>query len=250
MNDNKNITLHTNQTMSVLRVAMKDFVAYFHSPIAYVVLCIYLFASGFTFFLNFFIENQLSLRLFFEQQPLILSIMVPAITMRIFSEERRTGSIELLFTLPISRMGLVIGKFLAAFFFLAVNLLLTLAYPISLVSLGQLDWGMIIGGYCGLLLTGAAYISIGMIISAITSDQIVSLIIGLAVCTLGLYGIGRPEIINVLPPVFARIVEYLSVSFHTKNLARGLIDVRDIIYFLSVITIGIYFTKYLITERD
>lgn len=249
MKTENNIANRTNQFLNVLSLAKKEFLAYFHSPIAYVVLCIYLGLSGYLFFDKFFLENQLTLRTFFEIQPLILSIMVPAITMRIFSEEWKAGSIELLFTLPISRMGLVIGKFLAAFLFLAVNLLLTLFYPISLTALGNLDWGMIFGGYFGLLLAGAAYIAIGMIISALTSDQIVSLIVGLLACFL-LYGMGRQEVLEFIPPVIARFVEYISVSFHTKNLARGLIDVRDIIYFFSVIAIGIYSTKLIITENN
>lgn len=250
MKDTNNASYHkTNTLYTTLSLAKKEFVAYFHSPIAYVVLCIYLGLSGYFFFDKFFLENQLSMRAFFELQPLILSIMVPAITMRIFSEEWKSGSIELLYTLPLSRMSMVLGKFFAAFVFLAVNLLFTLAYPISLSLMGNPDWGMIIGGYFGLLLAGAAYISIGMIISAVTSDQIVALIIGLLVCFL-LYGMGRPEILEFMPSFFGRIIEYLSVSFHTKNLARGLIDIRDIVYFLSVIVIGIYSTKLLISEKN
>ncbi|MFW5799321.1 MAG: ABC transporter permease subunit [Spirochaetota bacterium] len=250
MNEKKELAYSTNQFNNAIYLAKKEFLAYFYSPIAYVVLCIYLGLSGYFFFDRFFLENQLTTRAFFELQPLILAIMVPAITMRIFSEEWKTGSMELLFTLPISRMSLVIGKFIASFLFLAVNLIFTLLYPISLTFLGNPDWGMIAGGYFGLLLAGAVYISIGMIISAVTSDQIVSLIIGLLVCFL-LYGIGRQEILEFIPQTFiARIVEYISVSFHTRNLARGLIDIRDIVYFLSVIVIGIYATKLLITHKN
>lgn len=248
MNNDK-AAIKTNQVITVLSLIKKEFFAYFHSPIAYVVLCIYLGLTGYFFFDRFFLENQLSMRTFFELQPLILSVMVPAITMRIFSEEWKSGSIELLFTLPISRMGLVLGKFMASFLFLAINLLFTLLYPISLTALGSPDWGMVFGGYFGLLLAGATYISVGMIVSAITSDQIVSLIVGLLACFL-LYGMGRPEILEFIPSVIGRFVEYISVSFHTKNLARGLIDIRDIVYFLSVIIIGLYSTKLLVTERN
>ncbi len=247
-NNNTVSSTKTNQLKTAWGLAWKEFTAYFQTPIAYVVLCIYLGISGYLFFDRFFLENQLSMRIFFEWQPLILAILVPAITMRIFSEEWKTGSIELLLTLPISNTSLVLGKFIASFLFLAVNLLFTIFYPITLSSLGNLDWGMIIGGYIGLLLAGGVYIAIGMIVSAVTSDQIVSLIIGLSAC-LFLYVLGLREIIEFMPPFLARISEYISVSFHSRNLARGLIDLRDVVYFISMIVIGLYATKLLIMNR-
>ncbi len=237
-----------NQYKTSLGLIKKEFMDYFNSAIAYVVLSIYLGISGYFFFDRFFLENQLSMRAFFELQPLILSIMVPAITMRLFSEEWKTGSFELLLSLPVSRMSLIVSKFVAALLFLSVNLALTLIYPITLSLLGSPDWGMIIGGYIGIIFTGATYIAIGMIISAITSDQIVSLIVGLVACFI-LYGMGREEILEFLPPFFSGIIEYASVSFHSKNLARGLIDFRDIVYYLSVISVSVYATKLLIRKR-
>jgi ABC-2 type transport system permease protein len=247
-NNTTKISFKTNSLKTTLSLAGKEFSAFFQTPIAYVVLCIYLGISGYLFFDRFFLENQLTMRIFFEWQPLILAILVPAITMRIFSEEWKSGSIELLFTLPISSSSLVIGKFIAAFLFLGVNLLFTLFYPITLSLMGNLDWGMIIGGYIGLLLAGGVYIAVGMIVSAITSDQIVSLIIGLTAC-LFLYVLGLRDIIEFMPPFLARIMEYVSVSFHSRNLARGLIDLRDVVYFLSMIVIGLYITRILITNR-
>ncbi len=247
-NNTSNKVHNVNQFKTTMTLAGKEFAAYFQTPIAYVVIWIYLIISGYLFFDRFFIENQLTMRVFFEMQPLILAILVPAITMRIFSEEWKSGSLELLFTLPISHTSLVIGKFLAAFLFLGVNLLFTIFYPITLGFLGNLDWGMVIGGYIGLLLAGGVYIAVGIIVSAVTSDQIISLIIGLLACVL-LYFIGQRELIQFLPPFVARIIEYISVSFHTRNLARGLIDLRDVVYFISMIVIGLYITRLLISNR-
>lgn len=243
------INHHSNQFLNTVRLAKKEFISFFLSPLAYVFIFVYLIVSGILFFNEFFIHNELTMRLFFELQPKILSILVPTITMGILSEEKKSRSIELLFTLPIARTSLVLGKFIAAFLFLCVNLFLTLGYTSALFILGKPDLGMIFGGYFGLIFTGAAYISVGMIISAITPNQIISLIIGLLSCSI-LYWIGSPIFINFMPPFFSTILSNLSISTHTQNLAKGVINLRDIIYFLSVIVLSLYLTKIIISERD
>jgi ABC-2 type transport system permease protein len=241
---------HTNQFLNTLRLAGKEFVSFFQSPLAYVFISVYLVVSGLLFFNRFFLHNELTMRVFFEQQPIILSILVPTITMAMFSEEKKSGSIELLFTLPISRTGIVLGKFIAAFLFLCVNLFLTTGYTSALFILGKPDLGMIFGGYFGLIFTGAAYISVGMIVSAITPNQIISLIVGLLSCSI-LYWIGVPDLfLDFMPPFFGTIISYLSISTHTHTLAKGVVNLRDIIYFLSVIVLALYLTKIIISERD
>ncbi|MCK5915330.1 MAG: ABC-2 transporter permease, partial [Deltaproteobacteria bacterium] len=141
-----------------LTIFKKELKGFFFSPIAYIVITAFLLLSGWFFFSTFFLYNQADLRTFFTQLPLIFAFIVPAVTMRLFSEELNSGSFELLSTLPVSSCGIVVGKFLAALTFIALMLLPTLAYALSVSLLGDLDFGPVFGGYCGALLLGGAYV--------------------------------------------------------------------------------------------
>jgi ABC-2 type transport system permease protein len=217
----------------------KEFFTYFASPIAYIVIAIFLLVTGWFFFSTFFLFNQASLRSFFRLLPIVFAFVVPAVTMRQFAEELNIGSYETLLTLPVRFVDIVIGKFLASTAFVAAMLVSTLAYPVIVALLGELDGGPVVGGYLGALLLGAAFSAIGLFASALTRNQIVAFIIGLAIC-FGLCIID--QIVFFLPPTLLKPIAYLAADVHFENIARGVIDTRDIVYFASVCFIGLYAT--------
>lgn len=215
----------------------KEFAAYFVSPIAYIVISIFLLVTGWFFFTTFFLYNQANLRNFFALLPITFSFVVPAVTMRLFSEEFNVGSYELLLTMPVTFLDVVLGKFLAAVLFVATMLIPTLAYPITVSFLGQLDWGPVVAGYTGAVLLGAAFSAIGLFASSLTRNQIIAFIIGMAIC-FGLTLIDK--MLFFLPQSLLSFFEYLGADFHFENVSKGVIDSRDILYFLSVSFVGLY----------
>ena len=224
----------------------KEFKTYFISPIAYIVISIFLLVTGWFFFTTFFLFNQASLRNFFNMLPIIFSFVVPAVTMRLFSEEINIGSYETLLTLPVTFLDVVLGKFLSAIVFLAAMLIPTLAYPITVTLLGQLDWGPVVGGYLGAVLLGAAFSAIGLLASSLTRNQIISFIIGVAIC-FGLTVIDK--MLFFLPQSLLGILAYLGADFHFQNISKGIIDSRDVIYFLSVCFLSLFGAHLALQEK-
>ncbi len=223
----------------VTHIFKKEFKSYFISPIAYIVIVFFLLITGWFYFAAFFLNNQASLRDFFGMLPIIFTFVIPAVTMKLFSEEYNVGSYETLLTLPVTYLDVILGKFFSAVAFVTAMLIPTIAYPITILFLGQLDWGPVIGGYIGAVLLGAAYSSIGLFASAMTRNQIISLIIGLVICFV-LTMIDR--MLFFLPQSMLGFFEYIGAGFHFQNISRGIIDSRDILYFLSVSFAGIYCT--------
>lgn len=224
----------------------KEFKSYFVSPIAYIVISVFLVVSGWFFFSTFFIFNQAELRDFFEMLPLIFSFVVPAITMRLFSEEMNIGSYETLTTMPVTLVDVIVGKFLASLSFIAIMLIPTFSYAISISFLGDLDWGPVIGGYTGALFVGAAFSAIGIFASALTRSQIVAFIIGTAICFF-LTVIDRMLIL--LPESIVGFFQYIGAAYHFKNISRGVIDSRDLIYFMSICFIALFGAHLVLEER-
>jgi len=221
----------------VKNIFWKEFMTYFLSPIAYIVISIFLLITGWFFFMVFFLYNQADLRDFFGLLPIIFSFVVPAITMRLFSEEMNIGSYEILLTLPVTSRDVILGKFLASVAFISAMLVPTLAYPITISFIGQLDWGPVAGGYIGAVLLGAAFSAIGLFASSLTRNQIIAFIIGLAICfALTLID----KMLFFLPQSLLGILEYLGADFHFQNISKGIIDTRDILYFFSVSFVGLY----------
>ncbi len=229
-----------------LTIFKKELKGFFFSPIAYIVITTFLLLSGWFFFSTFFLYNQADLRTFFTQLPLIFSFIVPAVTMRLFSEEFNSGSFELLTTLPVSNSGIVVGKFLAALTFIALMLLPTLAYAFSVAMLGDLDLGPVFGGYCGALLLAGAYTGIGLLASSITRNQIIAFIVGMIFC-FGLTIFNR--MLFFVPEGLLAVFAYMGSTAHFQNIARGIIDTRDLIYFLSLIFLTLYGTSFVLQER-
>jgi ABC-2 type transport system permease protein len=225
----------------------KEFRTYFVSPIAYIVISIFLLVTGWFFFMTFFLFDQADLRNFFALLPIIFSFVVPAITMRLFSEELNVGSYEILLTMPVTIRQVVLGKFLASLVFVAAMLVPTLAYPISVAFLGELDWGPVIGGYIGALLFGASFSAIGLFASSLTRNQIIAFITGMAICfSLTLLD----KMLFFLPQVLLGFLQYLGADFHFRNISKGILDSRDILYFLSVSFVALYGTHLALQEKS
>ncbi len=228
-------------------ICRKEFKSYFVSPIAYIVISIFLLVIGWFFFSVFFLYDQANLRNFFKLLPIIFSFVVPAITMRLFSEELNVGSYEILLTLPVTFWDVVLGKFLAGVGFLVCMLIPTISYPITVSFLGQLDWGPVLGGYMGAILLGGAFTAIGLFASSLTRNQITSFIIGVAIC-FALTVIDRT--LFFLPRSALGFISYLGTDFHFQNISKGIVDSRDILYFLSVSFVALYGARLVMQEKS
>lgn len=217
---------------SVLSVIMKrELKSYFTSPVAYIVTCLFLILNGVLFFSLFFVQNRAELRSYFSNLPLFLSFFVPALTMKIFAEERRSGSMETLMTLPVTEWDVVTGKYLASFIGTLLMIAPTLLYIITLVIFGNPDGGPIAGGYVGAIFLSAVYTAIGCFSSAITKNQIIAFFTGLTICL----GLTMCDIfVIILPSSLVSFVSYISFRSHFDSISKGILDTRDIIYFLSV----------------
>ena len=220
-----------------VHIFKREFKSYFVSPIAYIVIAIFLLVTGWFFFATFFLVGQANLRNFFSMLPVIFSFVIPAITMRLVSEELNIGSYEILLTMPVTVTDVVVGKFLAALAFVVALLIPTFAYPVTVAALGQLDWGPVVGGYIGAVLLGAAFTAVGLFASALTRNQIIAFIVGMAVCFILTL---IDKMLFFLPRSMLGVLAYLGADFHFQNISKGIIDSRDIIYFLSICFIGLY----------
>jgi len=221
----------------VVHIFRKEFSAYFISPIAYIVISIFLLVTGWLFFATFFLFNQANLRTFYTLLPVVFAFVIPAITMRLISEELNIGSDEILFTMPVTYGEVIIGKFLASVALIMAMLIPTLAYPLTVSFIGKLDWGPVVGGYVGAVFMGAAFSAVGLFASALTRNQIIAFIIGLAICfTLTLID----KMLFFLPQSLLGVFSYLGADFHFQNIAKGIIDSRDILYFISVCFVGLF----------
>jgi len=232
-----------HQVSHIMGKELKDF---FISPIAYIVISVFLLITGWLFFSTFFVFNQADMRNFFNLLPMTFAFVVPAITMRLFSEELNTGSYEILLTLPVTFTDIIVGKFLAGVVFVSAILLPTLAYPVFISLMGELDWGPVIGGYAGAVMLGAAFTAIGLFSSALTRNQIIAFILGAVIC-FALTTMDR--MLFFFPTPILNIVNYLGASSHFQNVAKGIIDSRDILYFLSLVFLGLYAAHLAMQEK-
>ena len=224
-------------TINVMR---RELSGYFATPVAYVFLIIFLVMTGiFTFYLgNFYERGFADLDPFFRFHPWLYLFLVPAISMRLWAEERRSGTIELLFTLPLTTRQAVLGKFLAAWFFIGLALVLTLPMWLTVNYLGAPDNGVILAAYIGSWLMAGGFLAIGSCMSALTSNQVVAFILSIVVCFLFLLS-GLPMVMNLFNSWAAQIVldgiAGLSFLKHFADISKGVIDVRDLVYFVLVI---------------
>jgi ABC-2 type transport system permease protein len=220
---------------STMRIASKEFASFFSSPVAFIFLGAFLAVCLFVFFWveTFFARNIADVRPLFEWMPLLLIFLAAAITMRLWSEERRAGTLEFLLTLPVRGYQLVLGKFLACLGLVVVALALTLPLPITISLLGPLDWGPVFGGYLATLFLAAAYIAIGLFISARSANQIISLILTALVCGI-FYLLGSDALTGLFGTQAAEFLKLLGSGSRFESITRGVIDLRDLYYYLSL----------------
>ncbi len=212
----------------------RELFAYFTSPVAYIVMGLFLAFSGFLFFSIFFLMNRADLRPFFQNLPLLFAFFIPAITMRLFAEEQKTGTMETLMTLPVSTVEVVTGKFLASLKFSVIMLVPTISYAITASFFGNLDVGATICSYIGAVLLAASFCSVGIFASSITKNQIVAFFVAFTICILLAM---IDQFLLFLPTGAVNFFQFLSAGSHFTSISRGIIDSRDVIYFVSVCTI-------------
>lgn len=232
---------------NTINIFKKEFNAYFVSPIAYIVISIFLLIVGWFFFSTFFLEGHVSLTKLFSLLPIMFTFIIPAITMRLFSEELNVGSYELLLTLPVKNSDVILGKFLASLAFIAVMLAPTVFYAISIGFLGELDLGPVIGGYLGAIVLGGSFSAIGIMASSLTRDQVIAFIVGMAICFSLTFIIDY--VLFFLPDSFVSFFQHLSARFHFENISKGVINSRDFIYFISVSFIALYMTNMILEKK-
>ncbi|WP_232479026.1 ABC transporter permease [Roseomonas rosulenta] len=239
--------------MAALIVARRELAGYFATPVAYVFIVIFLMLAGaLTFTLGgFFARGQADLGPFFTFVPWLFLFLVPALTMRLWAEERRLGTIELLLTLPLPQWQAVVGKFLAAWAFCAIALALTFPLVLTVNYLGRPDNGVIAAGYVGCLLVAGAYLAVGAAMSAMTKNQVIAFVLAVAVCFL-FAAAGSPIVTEFLSqriPLLAEVARGLSVTERFNSLTRGVIALRDVVFFLSFMGFFLFVNAVVIDHR-
>ncbi|KAA3605868.1 MAG: ABC transporter [Calditrichaeota bacterium] len=222
---------------NIISIFKKELNSFFDSSLAYIAIFLFLIITGVGFFnFSFFLQKQADVRDLFFFCSAVYIITIPAITMRLISEELKNGTLELLTTYPVTDFQIVFGKFLASLTLLTITIALTFVYTFSVSTLGNLDEGIVMGGYIGLILMGAVLIALGVYISSATDSQVVALIVSVAVIFFWIF------LDNIL--IFiggnVRIFEFIAIDTHFTNIQRGVVDSRDIIYYFSFITLFLF----------
>lgn len=232
-------------------IAKRELRSFFDSLMAYIMIILFLGFSGFFTWLygqDVFFINQASLHSFFGVAYWTLFFFIPALTMGLIAEENRSGTIELLLTKPVTDWQVVTGKFLSSLLLIIVALVLTIPYYITVANIGPIDHGSVISGYIGLILMSATYISIGVFASSISNNQIVSFLLALFI------GMFFHILFGVLSSNFTGIVgsvlDYLNLSTHFESISRGVIDSKDIVYFLSIILVSLTASEAILSKRN
>jgi ABC-2 type transport system permease protein len=229
-------------------LSKKELMSYFNSPIAYIFIAVFLVVGNWLFFQNFFIYQQATMREYFSLLPWIFLFLSPAVTMRLWAEEKKSGTIEFLLTLPVTAWQAVLAKFFGALAFMAIALLLTLTIPISISFLGRLDSGPLIGSYLGSIFLAGAYLSLGLFVSALTRNQIIAFVLGLIAC-FAAFIIGSNFVLLAAPPAIAPLLSFLGLGAHFGSIARGVIDSKDIVYYLSFIFLFLWLNTQVVQKR-
>jgi len=235
-------------TVSILR---RELGAYFNTPIGYVFMSFFLLVSCAFYASSLFMQGVAEMRGYFGLLPIFFLFFVPAISMRLWAEERKLGTLELLMTMPIKTWHAVLGKFLAGMLFIMITLALTIHIPITLKVMGNPDMGPIIGGYLGAMVLGMIYLSIGSFASSLTGDQIVAFVIGISINFL-FFLMGYTPVIEWLKeisPALAGFIQRFGVDYHFESISRGVVDTRDIIYALSVTGFFLFLNVMVIERR-
>ena len=238
----------------ILSIYKREFTSYFVTPVAYVFIVIFLFMSGvFTFYLGAFYEsNQADLEPFFRFHPWLYLFLIPAISMRLWSDERKSGTIELLMTLPVSITDTVVAKYLAAWSFTAIALILTFPMWITVNYLGNPDNTVVLASYIGSLIMAGGFLAIGSCISALTKSQVIAFVISVVICFMFILS-GFPMVLDLFedwaPQAVIDAIASFSFLTHFTSIKKGVIDIRDVIYFAALITFWLYVNVVIIENK-
>ncbi len=230
MSESKSVKCEKNQKPAII-IMKRELKAYFTAPVAYIVTALFLIISGILFYSVFFLQDRAELRQYFSLLPVLLSFFIPALTMRCFAEERRVGSIETLMTLPVTEVDVVTGKYLASFLGTLIMLAPTLFYILPAAIFGSPDFGPIIGGFVGAIFLCASFTAIGLFATSVTKNQIIAFFTGFIIC-IALTMVD--SFLIFLPSPIVSLLSYLSASGHFTSISRGILDTRDVIYFISL----------------
>jgi ABC-2 type transport system permease protein len=244
--------MSSDSLRNVWTIAKRELTGYFNSPVAYVFIVIFLLMNGFfTFMLGYFFEGGVAslAQPFFRWHPWLYLFLVPAAGMRLWSEERRVGTLELLLTMPIAPWEAIVGKFLACWAFLGIALALTFPVVATVMYLGSPDLGAIFAGYWGSLLLAGAYLAVTVMTSALTRNQVISFILSVVICFFLILA-GWEPVTNLLvrwaPDWLVNTVAAFSVMPHFENFKQGLVDLRDLVYFASVMVFSLFTTSVIL----
>lgn len=237
---------------TIWTITRREIASFFDSVIAYILIILFLALTGFFTWLapgmNIFVSEQASLQSFFFIAYWSLFIFIPLITMRTIAEENRAGTIELLSTKAVNDWEIVSGKFLSSFILVAIALACTIPYYVTVSQLGNVDHGGVVGGYFGLLLLSAAYISLGIFASSVTSNQIAAVLITFAF--LIFFQLVFDLLGASMRGTVGEVFEYLSANTHYESMSRGVIDSRDLIYFFSLVFLGLLLSQAMLSRRN
>jgi ABC-2 type transport system permease protein len=235
-------------------VFKREFAAYFNSPIAYIFMIICLVTAGFFFFFlfNFFLADRADMGMYFISLLGVFVVFLPGLAMRLWAEERKVGTEEVLLTLPMRTHEVVIGKYLAAYALLGITLLLTFLIPIMIASLGDPDWGPIVTGYVGIFLVGGALLGVCSFLSALTENQILAFAMGIVACLVLLLPWWTPVFAHVesfLGSGLANTLAYFGITQHFENQQKGILDLRDLFYYASVMVVFLFLNHFAVENR-
>lgn len=239
---------------NIFAVLKREFAGYFQSPVAYVFLIIFLLLLGFfTFHVSRFFEmGQADLRSFFQWHPWVFMFLIPAVAMRLWAEERHLGTIELVLTLPVTVTEVLLGKYMAAWLFIGIALALTFPMVLTVLYLGSPDMGAVLCSYVGSFLLAGAFLSVGIMTSSLTRSQVISFILAVVICLFFILA-GYPPITDLLsgwaPIWLVNLVSELSFLTHFASIERGVLDIRDLMYYLSVIFFMLFTSFVVIQSR-
>ncbi|MCY3020060.1 MAG: ABC transporter permease subunit [Planctomycetota bacterium] len=235
-------------TVSVLR---RELGAYFNTPIGYVIITFFLLLTCWFYTGELFLRGSAEMRPYFGLMPLFMLIFVPAIAMRLWAEERKLGTLEVLMTMPVKTWQVVLGKYLAGLIFIMVMLGLSMHLPITLKVLGNPDPGQVVCGYVGAMVLGMVYLSIGAFASSLTGDQIVAFILGISISFV-FFLMGQQDVLTWIKdwsPAVAGVVERLGIGYHFESITRGVLDTRDLIYAVTVTALFLFLNVLVIERR-
>jgi len=236
-------------TQNIKTIYFKELKSYFNSPIAYIVMIVFMIISGFLFTMSFFQINIASMRDFFGSffiQMMLFVVFIPAITMRSFSEEKKQGTLELLLTKPVDDIELILGKYLSALTLICITLTPSILYYVIITFIGPIAFWPFLTSLLGFILMSGFFIGIGVFVSSLTENQIIAFIVSVLIC-LFFFLLGK--LLMIFPPSLVSIFEYVTTDYHLSNISRGVIDSRVLIYYFSMIFFTIFLTKVSLESR-